>query len=368
MSEIRDPSEKLLDDDALLEKMGYSPTLYRGLGAFMNFAFGFTEVAVLASVVITYGFGLGTGGPRSIIWGFLLNFFMTIFIAFSMAEICAAYPSAGSVYHWAGQLAPEKWAPLAAYITGWTNFLGNAAGDASFANGFATFMSSAMVASGYSKDGFWTSNGMQVAVSIVVLLVWSLLNCVRIDQVGWVNAVAAGVQVASLVIIVVVLLVLSPRLATANYVFFDYYNDTGFPSQTYVTVLGMTAALFSFSGYEASAHMAEETSNSSESAPNGIIYTVFATGIGGVALLLGLLFASTNIPVALSDDDTNTPSADTGNAAVNVFILATGPRWGETLAWMVVVNLFFAGVASVTVTGEYEIVLCPALCSLILFC
>ena len=54
-----------------------------------------------------------------------------------MAEICSAYPSAGSVYHWAGMLATPKWAPFASYICGWFNFLGNAAGDASFAFGFA---------------------------------------------------------------------------------------------------------------------------------------------------------------------------------------------------------------------------------------
>ena len=54
-----------------------------------------------------------------------------------MAEICSTYPSAGSVYHWSGMMAPAATAPLASYITGWFNFLGNAAGDASFAYGFA---------------------------------------------------------------------------------------------------------------------------------------------------------------------------------------------------------------------------------------
>ena len=51
------------------------------------------------------------------------------------AELCAAYPSAGACYHWAGQVAPLPWAPLASYVTGWCNFAGNAAGDASFATG-----------------------------------------------------------------------------------------------------------------------------------------------------------------------------------------------------------------------------------------
>jgi amino acid transporter len=54
-----------------------------------------------------------------------------------MGEICSSYPSAGSVYHWAGMLAPPGYGPLFSYYCGWFNFLGNAAGDAAFAFGFA---------------------------------------------------------------------------------------------------------------------------------------------------------------------------------------------------------------------------------------
>jgi amino acid transporter len=91
---------------------GYKPVLHRGLDGFMNFAFGFTEVAALASVAITLGFGLSTGGPATLFWGFFTNFVMTTLIAYSLAEICGAYPSAGSVYHWAAQLSPREWAPF----------------------------------------------------------------------------------------------------------------------------------------------------------------------------------------------------------------------------------------------------------------
>ena len=62
---------------------------------------------------------------------------MTICIGCAMGEICSTFPSAGSVYHWAGQMGPPEWGPLSSFVCGWFNFLGNAAGDASFAYGFA---------------------------------------------------------------------------------------------------------------------------------------------------------------------------------------------------------------------------------------
>lgn len=55
-------AQSYLDDDALLASMGYEKKLHRGLSALSNFAFGFTEVAVLASITSLYGYGLQTGG------------------------------------------------------------------------------------------------------------------------------------------------------------------------------------------------------------------------------------------------------------------------------------------------------------------
>ena len=43
-------------------------------------------------------------GPVVIIWGFVIACACTTIVAFSLAEICSAYPSAGSVYHWAAQV------------------------------------------------------------------------------------------------------------------------------------------------------------------------------------------------------------------------------------------------------------------------
>lgn len=74
-------SSVIVDDDILLESMGYKKELYRGLDAFANFAFGFTEVAVLPSFISLYTFGLETGGKLySHIWialGCAVNAFLS---------------------------------------------------------------------------------------------------------------------------------------------------------------------------------------------------------------------------------------------------------------------------------------------------
>lgn len=74
----------------------------------MNFSFTFTSVAVISSFTVTFGGGLGTGGPAVLVWSWIGTSFFTILVSLSMAEICSTYPTAGSVYHWASMLANQS--------------------------------------------------------------------------------------------------------------------------------------------------------------------------------------------------------------------------------------------------------------------
>ena len=61
----------------------------------MNFAFGYTEVGVLVGICSIYDYGLSTGGPSGLIWGWVAAFLLTMVVSFSLVEICSAYPTAG---------------------------------------------------------------------------------------------------------------------------------------------------------------------------------------------------------------------------------------------------------------------------------
>ena len=71
-------------------------------GWFMNFAFTFTTVSVISGYSILYPTALNNGGPVVMVWSWVIGSFLTIIVAYTLAEICSAYPSAGSVYNWTG--------------------------------------------------------------------------------------------------------------------------------------------------------------------------------------------------------------------------------------------------------------------------
>jgi len=67
------------------------------------------------------------------------------------------------------------------------------------------------------------------------------------------------------------------------------------PVSGYTIIMGMTNCLFAFTGYEAGAHMAEETRDARRAAPNSIFGTVLCCAVFGWIYILGLLFAVEDI-------------------------------------------------------------------------
>lgn len=272
--------DQLSDDDKQLAKQGYRAVLSRGFNGLMNFSFCFTAVAVISSITGTYTYGLATGGPAVIINGWIICSVFTILIGSIMAEICSVYPNAGSVYYWSGMLAPRKYAPLASFITGWFNLLGNAAGDASYCYAVGTLLYE-MLDFAYPDDGLFGLGNtdptnqqivvFQVAIGIAMAVSWALINCLPIHKQGWVNNTGAMFQVTVAVVVIAVLFGASGSstninggLNTSAFVWTTANNETGLntdPSATvgdtgtgsmvYLACIGLLTSLFSFSGYEA---------------------------------------------------------------------------------------------------------------------
>ena len=297
-------------------------------------------MGVVASVTSVFSFGLQTGGSAAIIWGWIISSFFTFIVAYSMAEICGAFPTAGSVYHWAGQVVPPYWTPFVSYVCGWCNFVGNVAGDASFAYVCAVIIT-AILSMVYNID---LEAGYRVAVSIGVLSLWAIINILRVDRFGWFCVMAAALQIATVILIVAVVILFGSRFNDAEYVFTSYHNDSGFSSSSYVLAISILTSLYSFSGYEASAHMAEETSGARLNAPRGIIYTCYATAVTGFGMLLALLFVTTDIKQALD--------SSSGNAAIQVLHDSLGQTWAVILTAILAANTFFSGMSSVAVTSR----------------
>jgi len=176
---------------------------------------------------------------------------------------------------------------------------------------------------------------LTVVIAEIAIIIFTFLNFFHVSHLGWISNFGAFLQIFTVVVVLVGLLAAASSLNSINFVLTDYNNETGWSSVIYVSGLGLLSSLFGFSGYEASAHMAEETVGSRTAASYGIINTCLASGLLGLLYLLTLLFVTTNIDDALN--------GTTSVATVNVYLSAGGIFFGNFLAWLLVLNISFAG-------------------------
>jgi choline transport protein len=72
--------------------------------------------SALAGVLIV---GISAGGPPVMIYSWIVVCFITLAVAYSLAEMCSAYPVNGGQYSWVALLAPPKVARGLSWVTGW---------------------------------------------------------------------------------------------------------------------------------------------------------------------------------------------------------------------------------------------------------
>ncbi|GGO99820.1 amino acid permease [Wenjunlia tyrosinilytica] len=326
-------------DEKRLQELGYTQELARSMSGFSNFAVSFSIISVLSGCLTLYGFGMNTGGPAMIIWGWPLVGLMTLFVGLAMAEVCSSYPTAGGLYYWAAKLA-RSGGPAWSWFTGWFNFLGQVAvtagvdfGAAFFANAFLDM-----------QFGFAATPEHVIMLFGGILLAHGLLNTLGVRLVSVLNNVSVWWHIFGVLIIVGALVALPSHHAPAEFVFTKFVNNTGFGNPFYVAMLGLLLAQYTFTGYDASAHMTEETRDAARSGPRGIVMSIVVSLAAGWVLLLGITFAIQNYDGALG--------SATGVPPAQIFIDAVGFTSAKLLLLIVIGAQFFCGMASVTANSR----------------
>jgi amino acid transporter len=107
----------------------------------------------------------------------------------------------------------------------------------------------------------------------------------------------------------------------------------------FVFALGLLMAQYTITGYDASAHMSEETRGASRAAAWGIVMSVVMSVIFGFALLVAVTFA---IPSTQGGIDAG------ANIVTYIWQSSMSTKWAEFLLVIACVAQFFCGTASVT--------------------
>src|SRR6266550_1598607 len=123
-------------DEQQLADLGYKQELSRAWSGFTNFAISFTIISVLAGTFTTFFQAWNSGGPIAISIGWPVLCVFVLMVAWSMAELTSAFPTAGGPYWWSAKLGGPGWS----WFTGWFNIVGLLGIVASVGYGAASFL------------------------------------------------------------------------------------------------------------------------------------------------------------------------------------------------------------------------------------
>jgi amino acid transporter len=310
------------------------------MSGFSNFAVSFTIISILSGCLTAYGGAMNNGGPVDMNIGWPFVGIMVLFVGAAMAEVCSSFPTAGGLYYWAAKLGGKNGAAWS-WFTGWFNLLGQVAVTAGIDGGLALF------ASAFLNNWFgYTLDAPHILlVYAIALFLHGLLNTFGVRLVAVLNNISVWWHIVGVVVIVAVLLIVPKHHQSVGFIFGHFQNNTGASfggAPIYVVAIGLLLAQYTFTGYDASAHMTEETHNAAVAGPRGIVMSIFVSLIAGWILLIGVTAAIQNY---------GTEAVATVPAA-QIFIDAVGGGTGQFLLLICIGAQFYCGMSSVTANSR----------------
>jgi amino acid transporter len=337
-------------DEQKLAELGYKQELTRAWSSFTNFAISFTIISVLAGCFTNFSFAWTAGGPAAVAFGWPILCAFVLLVALSMAELTSAYPTAGGPYWWAAKLGGAGWS----WFTGWFNMVGLVGIVAGVGYGAAIFLNATLALYGVDIGGihFATSDPSAAlhhtfVLFLLILVLYTVLNIFADRILALLNNISVGWHVLGVLAIIGILAFVPDHHQDAGFVFGHLNNNTGFHGGTsgaffflYVLPIGFILTMYTQTGYDASAHTAEETRGAALGAAKGVWRSVFYSAIAGWFVLLAFLFAAS---------DTKAVDA-AGGSSISIFASAMSNHiWGAKMVLIIAtVGQLFCGAAGLT--------------------
>ncbi len=333
MSAASRNEELLAQQDAReLERLGYTQELLRGIGGFSNFAISFSIISILTGAVTLFDYGLSMGGPLEMTVGWPLATAGTLLVALSMAELCSALPTSGGMYHWSAELGGPAWA----WFTAWFNIIGLVTAIAGIDYGCAEFLVPLL--------GMESKHSTILIVYGLLLLTHGVINHYGIRVVAYLNDFSVTVHIVGVAVLMGALWFFAPkqplsfllRASSSSGIHAPYF---------WLFLLGLLQAQWTYTGFDASAHVAEETVDPRRRAPWGMVMSVVVSGFFGYLLILSLTWVIPSVSGALSAKDAQGHELP----AVLAIVEATlGANAGKAVLILTVLAMWFCGLSAVT--------------------
>ncbi|GAB1312824.1 polyamine transporter tpo5 [Madurella fahalii] len=334
-------------DESRLAQFGYKQELKRDWGLAHNFGVSFSIISVITGITTLFSYGLNTGGPAVMSVGWILVSFFTLLVAIAMAEIVSAIPTSGGPYFWSAMLAPPQWSPFAAWLTGWYNLLGQVAVTTGISFGLANLIPTAITV---KNPNFVPTPRVTIGIYAAILVSHGVVNTFGVRTLRYLNNVSIVLHSAGITAICIAVLAKAPTHQPASFVFGSFNDGTGVvdgaagwsirASPVYVAVCGALLSQYTLTGFDASAHLSEETKKASWSAPIGVVSSVGFSALFGLFVLMAFLFSIQDFEAVLN--------SAYGQPVLQILVDVAGEDGALVLFSLIMICVWHCGLFSMT--------------------
>jgi amino acid transporter len=352
-SAMPDSSEEakiIAADIETLHRMGYRQELVRRMSGFSNYAISLSIICILSGGVTSFHQGLCSVGGAAIGVGWPAASLLALAFAATMGQVASAFPTAGGLYHWASILGDRGWG----WATAWFNLAGLVTALAAVNVGAFQFAFLAFGPwLGYSPQDI--SEPARITLQLAFMLAVTGSQAM-FNHLG-IRVTTRLTDFSGYLILVVATVLTAAMLWYASSHDFSrlitWTNYSGLPKEApvwpftenvpWLFALGFMLPMYTITGFDASAHTAEETVGAAEHVPRAIIRSVLVSGIFGWAMLAAVVLAIPNMNEAAAQGE-------------NVFYWIMGrvlPGWLQLVLCVgIAIAQYLCGLATLTSTSR----------------
>jgi amino acid transporter len=181
---------------------------------------------------------------------------------------------------------------------------------------------------------------------VLILILHALINIFSSPLVAMFNNISVWWHVIGVMVVIAILVFVPDDHQSVDFVFTERINNSGFADGAvgggmfwlYVLPLGFLLTMYTQTGYDASAHVSEETHGASEAAAKGLWRSVFWAAVFGWFVLLAFTFAAADVNAV----------NEGGGTVFAIFESALSTGWAKAILIIATIGQLFCGMAGLT--------------------
>jgi amino acid transporter len=228
------------------------------------------------------------------------------------------------------------------------NFLGQVAVTTGITFGCAGLVSVVIF---MGNPDYVATPGKTIGIYAALLVSQGTVNTFGVHILRYLNNSSIILHSLGVFALIVAVLAKAPTHQSAKFVFATFYDGTGVDgigwsiraSPAYVAVCGILMSQYTITGFDASAHLSEETVNAEWNAPIGVLMAIGVSAVFGFFVLVGLLFAIQDF-----DRTVNSATEGVGQPVAQILVDVFGTNGAIVLMVLILVCVWHCGLFSLT--------------------